>query len=132
MMQTFIAVLFAELAVRVPAYRAGSGAYVQARAKGRRAACAVDSPGPYSLAHNSERTAACQSGTRAPPEMKHGWEFILVHGAGEQETTDFDNYAAAVRAFEIARNTYTAGPYRGLLLHWDQGIPRLLREFDNG
>jgi hypothetical protein len=64
--------------------------------------------------------------------MKHGWEFILVHGADEQETTEFDSFQAAMRAFEIARNTYTIQPYRGLLLRWDHGIPRLLDEFDHG
>jgi hypothetical protein len=64
--------------------------------------------------------------------MKHGWEVILVCGAEEQETTDFDSYNAALRAFEIMRNTYTMPPYRGLLLSWEHGIPNLLREFDNG
>jgi hypothetical protein len=63
--------------------------------------------------------------------MKNGWELIIVCGADEQETTDFNSYNAAIQAFEIARNTYTAKPYSGLLLRWHHGVPRLLREFDN-
>jgi hypothetical protein len=62
---------------------------------------------------------------------KTGWELILVYGTEEQETTDFDSYKAAVQAFHIARNTYTTKPYRGLLVHWDNGLPRVLREFEN-
>jgi hypothetical protein len=72
------------------------------------------------------------AGEKAVRGMKNGWEFILVHGADERETTEFDSYRAAVRAFEIARNTYTTQPYRGLLLRWEHGVPRLLYEFDNG
>jgi hypothetical protein len=64
--------------------------------------------------------------------MKHGWEFILVHGTDEREATELDSCQAATRAFEFARNTYTTPGYQGLLLHWENGIPRLLREFDNG
>jgi hypothetical protein len=62
--------------------------------------------------------------------MKNGWELIIVCGADEKETTDLDSYNAAVETFEIAGNTYTTRPCRGLLLRWENGVPRLLREFD--
>jgi hypothetical protein len=63
--------------------------------------------------------------------MKNGWELIIVCGADEHETTDFDTFDAAIRAFAIARKTYIIKPYRALLLQWVHGVPKILREFDS-